>query len=82
MKTHEDAPAAWLVPTLIDFSGAAKVHFSRAEGCTASDDALKEQLDGTVQWRAEIFSDGDGVTDKHGVRHYPVPMYRALTPNA
>ena len=81
MVALEDKPEAYLVPTLLDFKGALKVGFSRADGCTMTDDELKDMIGGTVVWHAEIFSDGDGVTDKHGVTHYPVPLYRAKVPN-
>lgn len=79
--THETKPSAWLVPSLVDFTNAKKVHFSRTKDCTLTDEELKAQLTGTVQWHAEIFSDGDGVIDRDGVKHFPVPLYRALKPN-
>jgi len=74
----EEKPAAWLVPHLLDFTGA-RAHFSRAEGCTLTDDDLKEQLAGTVVWNAEVcfLNDCDHfVVDRNGVKHRPVPLFR------
>lgn len=76
-------PAAWLVPHLTDFSGARKVSFSRGEGCTLTDEELKAELMGTIVWSAEIFHDDDApVVDKHGVRHFAIPLYETLPAQA
>ena len=77
----ETIPAAWLVPRLVNFANARKVYFTRQEGCTLTDEELKESLSGTVQWHAEVvyLNDGAGyVEDKHGVKHHAVPLYRAV----
>lgn len=68
-------PDAWLIPELQTFKNVTKVHFSRAPGCTLSDEELMESIEGTVAWRASTFSDGGSVVDKFGVRHHPKPLY-------
>jgi hypothetical protein len=72
-------PTAWLIPVLLDFTGARKVHFSRTEqGKNLTDDELKQGLEGRVIWHAEtvFLNDGDStVIDKFGVKHSPKPLY-------
>lgn len=75
----ETKPSAWLVPKLLDFKGATKVHFTRAEGNNSTDEELKDLIGGTVIFHAETVFLNDGgeyVEDKHGVRHYPIPLYK------
>jgi len=75
---NPNKPAAWLVPTLTDFTGARKVSFFRAEGNTSTDEELKNVLQGTVIWTAEtvFLDDGDeSVTDRYGIKHFPKPLF-------
>jgi hypothetical protein len=59
-------PVAWLVPHIITFKGVTR---------TSCPEHLQPEIEGTVAWGAELYSDGDGVTDKHGVRHVAKPLY-------
>lgn len=69
MIALEDKPEAYLVPTLIDLRG--KRHSVPLEAV--------DLVQGTVAWRPEYLVDGQGhgVTDKNGITHYPIPLYRA-----
>lgn len=72
-------PDAWLVPMILDFTGAKKVHFTRSEkGKNLTDDELKSELQGTVIWKAEtvyINDSNEPITDKYGVRHYAKHLF-------
>lgn len=58
-------PVAWMVPHLLDVHGAERTSLPKEH---------HEEWHGTVAWSAEVFSDGDGVTDKNGVHHRPKPL--------
>ena len=73
-------PEAWLIPSLASFKDAKSVSFSRVEGCTLTDAQLIEKMSGEVLCRVEVFSDGDGVIDKHGAHHAPKPLYTHPAP--
>ena len=38
--THEDKESAWLIPVLVDFNDLRGIYFTRAEGCTMTDEEL------------------------------------------
>lgn len=88
MIALEDKPAAWLVKKLVDFTHAKKVHFTRTGECTLSDIELMDSITGTVINTAQVvyLKDSAGyVVDRHGVKHYDEPLYRAkskLTTNS
>lgn len=65
-------PDAYLVPHLLSLDGAR----------TSCPSNLIPELEGTVAWGAEVFSDGEGVTDKHGVEHKPIPLFRPVAVGA
>lgn len=58
---------AYLIPTIISFKNVQK---------TSCPPEFQEELEGTVAWSVELFCDTQdrGVTDKHGVTHYPKPL--------
>lgn len=70
----DDRPVAYLVPTLIDLHGAQH----------SMPPSVAATVHGTVCWKPQFLIDGHiaAVTDKNGVEHYPVPLYRAKVPNA
>ena len=61
-----DKVDAWLVPHILDVHGARR---------TSLPEHLHDTFHGTVSWSAEIFTDMDYAEDKHGVKHYPIPLY-------
>jgi hypothetical protein len=57
---------AYLVPKVLSFVGV------RMTNCPIE---MQEGLEGTIVHEVQIFSDGDGVVDKFGVKHFPIPLY-------
>lgn len=62
-------PLAYYVPTLVTFENRR----------TSLPRAQQQAIEGTVGWHAEVFTDGEAVTDKHGVTHTAIPLGRLLT---
>ena len=79
-----DEVVAWLVPRLVTFKNAQRVHFSMTpEGANRTDAELMESLEGTICMDAEtVFPDGADyyVEDKHGIKHYAKPLYLSKHP--
>lgn len=76
-STHEVKPSAWLAPKLVTFKGAFKVHFSRIEGCTLTDDQLMDSMEGMVQWMPMPF-EMPPVVDRNGFTHSSKPLFLAV----
>lgn len=77
--THETKPSAWLVPQLVDFTTANRIHFSLENGGVKSKEMIMAEFKDTVKWEARIFCDkSKGVTDRFGVTYYPVPLFKKI----
>lgn len=59
---------AWQKPHIISFKNVERTN------CPPE---LREEIEGEVSWELSLFGDSHPVTDKHGVTHYPTPLYAA-----
>lgn len=63
-------PDAWLIPKIVHFYAGS------ISNCPVDQQPI---IEGTVAWRADKFCDSQDIArvDKHGVSHYPKPLYLA-----